>query len=75
VGAPAAQSEPDPKLHQGDPVQRISGFRATVPGDRPQLARSAGALLPGRCGAGGLPVLWPADQPTPEADLWLAMKG
>jgi len=68
------RSEPDPKLHQGDPV-KISGFVLPMPGDRPQLAR----LLVRCCLVDavpvGLPVLWPADQPTPEADQWLAIEG
>jgi len=74
VGAPAAQRT-GPKLHQGDPV-KISGFVLPVPGDRPQLAR----LLVRCCLVDavpvGLPVLWPADQPTPgKPDLWLAIEG
>ncbi|WP_087066766.1 TIGR03943 family protein [Cyanobium sp. NIES-981] len=68
------RSQPDPALFAGDPA-RISGFVLPVPGEAPQLAR----LLVRCCLADatpvGLPVRWPADQPLPEADQWLAIEG
>jgi len=69
VGAPCCAANRTPKsCNQGDPV-KISGFVLPVPGDRPPVARACWCAVPGRCGAGGLPVLWPADH-HPEADLW-----
>jgi uncharacterized repeat protein (TIGR03943 family) len=68
------RSQPDPQLFAGDPV-RISGFVLPVPGEPPQLAR----LLVRCCLADatpvGLPVRWPAGQPLPRADQWLALEG
>ncbi len=68
------RSQPDPQLYAGDPV-RISGFVLPVPGEPPQLAR----LLVRCCLADatpvGLPVRWPAGQPLPRADQWLAIEG
>jgi len=68
------RSQPDPRLHDGDPV-RISGFVLPVPGEPPQLAR----LLVRCCLADatpiGLPVRWPAGSPPPAADRWLAIEG
>jgi uncharacterized repeat protein (TIGR03943 family) len=68
------RSQPDPQLFAGDPV-RISGFVLPMPGQPPQIAR----LLVRCCLADatpvGLPVRWPADQPLPQADQWLAIQG
>ncbi len=68
------RSQPDPQLHAGDPV-RISGFVLPVPDEPPQLAR----LLVRCCLADatpvGLPVRWPAGQPLPQGDQWLAIEG
>ncbi|MCP9848448.1 TIGR03943 family protein [Cyanobium sp. Morenito 9A2] len=68
------RSQPDPALYAGDPV-RISGFVLPVPGQPPELAR----LLVRCCLADatpvGLPVRWPAGQPLPKADQWLALEG
>ena len=68
------RSQPDPQLYAGDPV-RISGFVLPVPGEPPQLAR----LLVRCCLADatpvGLPVRWPAGQPLPKVDQWLAIEG
>ncbi len=68
------RSQPDPQLYAGDPV-RISGFVLPVAGGPPQLAR----LLVRCCLADatpvGLPVRWPAGQPLPRADQWLAIEG
>ncbi|WP_409995605.1 TIGR03943 family putative permease subunit [Cyanobium sp. ATX 6F1] len=68
------RSQPDPALYAGDPV-RISGFVLPVPGEAPELAR----LLVRCCLADatpfGLPVRWPAGQPLPQADQWLAIEG
>lgn len=68
------RSQPDPELYEGDPVQ-ISGFVLPVSGQPPQLAR----LLVRCCLADatpvGLPVRWPAGQPLPRADQWLAIEG
>ena len=68
------RSQPDPQLYAGDPV-RISGFVLPVPGEPPRLAR----LLVRCCLADatpvGLPVRWPAGQPLPRADQWLAIEG
>jgi uncharacterized repeat protein (TIGR03943 family) len=68
------RSQPDPQLYGGDPV-RISGFVLPVAGGPPQLAR----LLVRCCLADatpvGLPVRWPAGQPLPRADQWLAIEG
>jgi uncharacterized repeat protein (TIGR03943 family) len=68
------RSEPDPKLHNGDPV-RISGFVLPVPGDRPQLARLLVRCCLVDATPVGLPVLWPPGQPVPKADQWLDLKG
>ena len=68
------RSEPDPKLHNGDPV-RISGFVLPVPGDRPQLARLLVRCCLVDATPVGLPVLWPAGQPVPRADQWLELRG
>jgi uncharacterized repeat protein (TIGR03943 family) len=68
------RSEPDPKLHNGDPV-RISGFVLPVPGDRPQLARLLVRCCLVDATPVGLPVLWPAGQPVPKADQWLELRG
>lgn len=66
--------QPDPALYAGDPV-RISGFVLPVEGQPPVLAR----LLVRCCLADatpvGLPVQWPAHQPMPKADTWLAVEG
>lgn len=68
------RSQPDPQLYAGNPV-RISGFVLPMPGEPPQLAR----LLVRCCLADatpvGLPVRWPAGQPLPQADQWLAIEG
>ena len=68
------RSQPDPHLYDGDPV-RISGFVLPNPNGQPQLAR----LLVRCCLADatpvGLPVRWPAAQPPPPADQWLAIEG
>jgi uncharacterized repeat protein (TIGR03943 family) len=68
------RSQPDPALYAGDPV-RISGFVLPVDGQQPELAR----LLVRCCLADatpfGLPVRWPAGQPLPKADQWLAIEG
>ncbi|MEB3255544.1 MAG: TIGR03943 family protein [Synechococcaceae cyanobacterium] len=68
------RSQPDPALHDGDPV-RISGFVLPMPEGPPQLAR----LLVRCCLADatpvGLPVRWPASLPEPQADQWLALEG
>jgi uncharacterized repeat protein (TIGR03943 family) len=68
------RSQPDPRLFDGDPA-RISGFVLPVPGDTPQIAR----LLVRCCLADatpvGLPVRWPQQGPTPQADQWLAIEG
>jgi len=68
------RSQPDPALFDGDPV-RISGFVLPMPNQPPQLAR----LLVRCCLADatpvGLPVRWPAGNPPPEADQWLAIEG
>jgi uncharacterized repeat protein (TIGR03943 family) len=68
------RSQPDPALHDGDPV-RISGFVLPMPEGPPQLAR----LLVRCCLADatpvGLPVRWPAGRPLPPADQWLALEG
>ena len=68
------RSQPDPQLFDGDPV-RISGFVLPMPDSPPQLAR----LLVRCCLADatpvGLPVRWPAGDPLPRADQWLAIEG
>lgn len=68
------RSQPDPALFAGDPA-RISGFVLPMPGEAPHLAR----LLVRCCLADatpvGLPVRWPAQQPLPKADQWLAIEG
>ncbi|MCU0528755.1 MAG: TIGR03943 family protein [Cyanobium sp. Prado107] len=68
------RSQPDPRLFEGDPV-RISGFVLPKPDGPPQLAR----LLVRCCLADatpvGLPVRWPAANPLPRADQWLAIEG
>lgn len=68
------RSQPDPALYAGDPV-RISGFVLPLQGQPPELAR----LLVRCCLADatpvGLPVRWPAGQPLPKADTWLAIEG
>ncbi|MEX1315890.1 MAG: TIGR03943 family protein [Synechococcaceae cyanobacterium] len=68
------RSQPDPQLFDGDPV-RISGFVLPMPQGPPQLAR----LLVRCCLADatpvGLPVRWPAGEPLPRADQWLAVEG
>jgi uncharacterized repeat protein (TIGR03943 family) len=68
------RSQPDPALHDGDPV-RISGFVLPMPEGPPQLAR----LLVRCCLADatpvGLPVRWPAGAPLPQADQWLSLEG
>jgi uncharacterized repeat protein (TIGR03943 family) len=68
------RSQPDPALHDGDPV-RISGFVLPMPEGPPQLAR----LLVRCCLADatpvGLAVRWPAGLPEPQADRWLALEG
>jgi len=68
------RSQPDPALHDGDPV-RISGFVLPMAEGPPQLAR----LLVRCCLADatpvGLPVRWPAGQALPAADQWLALEG
>ncbi len=68
------RSEPDPGLHNGDPV-RISGFVLPVPGDRPQLARLLVRCCLVDATPVGLPVLWPRDRPVPRADQWLELQG
>jgi uncharacterized repeat protein (TIGR03943 family) len=68
------RSQPDPSLHDGDPV-RISGFVLPVPGDRPQLARLLVRCCLVDATPAGLPVIWPADSPNPEADQWLEVRG
>ncbi|MCP9841229.1 TIGR03943 family protein [Synechococcus sp. J7-Johnson] len=68
------RSEPDPRLHAGDPV-RISGFVLPIEGEEPHLAR----LLVRCCLVDavpvGLPVRWPPDQPRPRPDQWLRLEG
>ncbi|MCP9825545.1 TIGR03943 family putative permease subunit [Synechococcus sp. EJ6-Ellesmere] len=68
------RAEPDPRLYAGDPV-RISGFVLPMPGEEPHLAR----LLVRCCLVDavpvGLPVRWPAGQPSPRADQWLLLEG
>jgi uncharacterized repeat protein (TIGR03943 family) len=68
------RSQPDPALHDGDPV-RISGFVLPMEEGPPQLAR----LLVRCCLADatpvGLPVRWPPGQALPTADQWLALEG
>ena len=68
------RSKPDPKLFDEDPV-RISGFVLPMPDGPPELAR----LLVRCCLADatpvGLPVRWPAGEPLPQADQWLAIEG
>ncbi len=68
------RSQPDPALHDGDPV-RISGFVLPMAEGPPQLAR----LLVRCCLADatpvGLPVRWPPGQAVPAADQWLALEG
>lgn len=68
------RSQPDPKLHAGDPV-RISGFVLPVPGDRPQLARLLVRCCLVDATPVGLPVLWPQGRPLPKADQWLELRG
>jgi uncharacterized repeat protein (TIGR03943 family) len=68
------RSEPDPKLHAGDPV-RISGFVLPVPGDRPQLARLLVRCCLVDATPVGLPVLWLPGRPLPQADQWLELRG
>ena len=68
------RSQPDPALHDGDPV-RISGFVLPMQDGPPQLAR----LLVRCCLADatpvGLAVRWPKNLPQPQADQWLALEG
>jgi len=63
-----------PKLTQGDPRSRSAASCLPVPVIAPAGAPALCAVALVRCGAVACRAL-PADQPTPEADLWLAIEG
>ncbi|MEB3351181.1 MAG: TIGR03943 family protein [Cyanobacteriota bacterium] len=68
------REQPDPRLHDGDPV-RVSGFVLPVAGEAPQLARLLVRCCLADAAPVGLAVRWPAGQPWPPADRWLAIEG
>ena len=68
------RSQPDPALYAGDPV-RISGFVLPLQGQPPELARLMVRCCLADATPVSLPVRWPAGQPLPKADTWLAIEG
>ena len=67
------RSQPDPKLHAGDPV-RISGFVLQRVGEEPQLARLTVRCCLADATPAGLAIEWP-ENADPKPDQWLAING
>lgn len=68
------RQQPDPRLWRGEPV-RVSGFVLAQPGEPPALARMMVRCCLADATPISLPVRWPAGDPLPQADRWLAVGG